>query len=286
VTAPSQSQATTGSCRADARDAATSQCRIICGDNADVMHVLPSGCCDLIYADPPFDVAGSSGGGAARHTASGPDTRNRDGLLDFLRPRLIEMHRLLSDKGSLYVHLDWRTVHHVKVMLDGIFGPRQFLNEIIWSYRSGSRPSAWFARKHDTILLYAKEPGRHVFNRQRGGSYRTRDLLFDADGGPYKSTRNGPVRFHRDGPVLTDVWDIPILSTVARERTGYPSQKPEALLARIVLASSNEGDVVGDFFCGSGTTCVAAKRLKRRWLGCDIDPDAVAITTRRLDSVS
>ncbi|MCH9034592.1 MAG: site-specific DNA-methyltransferase, partial [Planctomycetes bacterium] len=159
---------------------------------------------------------------------------------------------------------------------------RNFLNEIIWHYHSGGRLSKWFPRKHDTLLVYAKTPGEQTFNRPRGGAYRTQDLRYDDAGTPYKSTRKGPIYFHRDGPALSDVWDLPFLSTVSKEREGYPYQKPEALLERIVRASSNEGDVVADFFCGSGTTLAVAKRLGRRWIGCDVSPEAIAVTRRRL----
>jgi len=188
----------------------------------------------------------------------------------------------LSLRGLLYVHLNWRAVHYVKVELDRIFGEEHFLNEIIWGYRSGSRPGRWFSRKHDTILAYAKSPGQHTFNVLREGEYRTRDLKRSADGVPYKSTRKGPIFFHPDGPAMTDVWDIPILSTVSRERTGYPAQKPEALLRRIILASSNEGDTVADFFCGSGTTLAVAEQLGRDWMGCDESVEAVAIASARI----
>ncbi len=254
-------------------------------DNLACMRQLEDGCCDLIYSDPPFERSG-----VVTHDSSSKQpiaAQDRKGLLDdylgFLRPRLAEMFRVLADHGSLYIHLDWRAVHYVKVMLDDIFGSRCFLNEVIWSYRTGGRPGAWFSRQHDTVLLYAKNPPKHTFHRLRDGTYRTRDLRMDASGRPYKTTRNGRVYFHPDGPALSDVWDIPFLSTVSRERTGYPSQKPEALLQRAIRASSNEGDLVADFFCGSGTTLVAAKRLNRRWLGCDISPEAVAIARRRLD---
>jgi DNA modification methylase len=259
---------------------------LACQDNLPWMVTLADGCCDLIYIDPPFD----DGRKRRRrpHRTPAVDQKSTSALtsyLAFLQPRLIEMHRLLSPRGSFYVHLDWLSVHHVKVMLDEIFGAEQFLNEIVWSYRSGSRPGLWFARKHDTLLLYAKETGKHTFNRLRGGSYRTLDLLRDEEGRPFKRTRNGPIHFHPDGPALTDVWEIPFLSTASKERTGYRSQKPEKLLERIVRASSDEGDVVADFFCGSGTTLVVAKRLGRRWLGCDISPEAVAITKRRLAAI-
>jgi DNA modification methylase len=167
-------------------------------------------------------------------------------------------------------------------MLDEIFGSDNFLNEIIWSYRSGGRTGRWFARKHDTILLYARKIGAHTFNRMRGGRYRTLDLQLTTDGQPYKSTRNGRIHFHPDGPVVPDVWEIPFLSTVSKERTRYPTQKPEALLERMIQASSDRGDLVGDFFCGSGTTLVTAKRLGRHWLGCDRSSEAVKLTRKRL----
>ena len=247
------------------------------------MRTLDDECCDLIYADPPFHPVRALGhtrrsalGFEGKHDGSLP------GYLAFLQPRLVEMRRLLSRRGSLYVHLDFRTVHYVKVMLDELFGVDHFLNEIIWSYRSGGRMGRWFARKHDTILLYAKESGSQTFNQLRGGTYRTLDLQMTPDGQPYKSTRNGPLYFHPDGPVVTDVWDIPFLSTVSKERTSYPTQKPEALLERIIRASSNEGDLVADFFCGSGTTLATAKRLRRRWLGCDLSEEAVKLTEQRL----
>ncbi len=258
--------------------------RLHCGENLEWMQRLPDGCCDLIYADPPFDLKN-----AGRPSANRDDkaTMSADGRIDnflrFLRPRLDQMHRLLSERGSLYVHLNWRMVHYVKVVLDEIFGADQFLNEIIWRYRSGSRPAQWFVRKHETLLLYARHMGRHTFHRLREGTYRTLDLRRDEKGRPFKQTRNGRLYFDVQGPIVDDVWDIPFLSTVARERTGYPSQKPEALLERVIRASSNEGDVVADFFCGSGTTLAVAQRLNRQWLGCDRNPQAVAVARKRLD---
>lgn len=254
-----------------------------CGDNLAWMRTLPDGVCDLIYADPPFLTGRVQG--AARHPEEQFDDRWSCGLdeyLGFLTPRLEQMRRLLSDRGSLYVHLDWRTSHHVRLVLDRLFGAGAFLNEIIWSYRSGGRSGSWFARKHDTILLYARCPGDHIFHRQRGGRYRTDGLHLDEKGRPYKNTTHGRLYFHPDGPAVTDVWEIPILSTVARERRGSPSQKPEALLERIITASSDRGSTVGDFFCGSGTTLVVAARLGRRFLGCDSNSAMLEITRRRL----
>jgi site-specific DNA-methyltransferase (adenine-specific) len=256
--------------------------QVVRADNLEWMRSLEANSSDLIYLDPPF----KSERVQATQSGAAFDDRWPEGLpayLDFLRPRIEEMHRLLSSRGSLYVHLDWRTVHYVKVLLDEVFGRANFLNEIIWSYRTGGRSRRWFARKHDTILLYAKQVGGHTFHVLREGQFRTDGLNYDDDGRPYKSTRTGRLYFHRDGPAVTDVWEIPFLSTVSLERTGYPSQKPEALLERIILASSNPGDVVADFFCGSGTTLVVAQRLGRHYLGCDISEQAVAIARQRLE---
>ena len=257
--------------------------RVVCCDNLVLLDKLPAESCDLTYADPPFGSGQQrKGTGACGPTFADPARGGIEAYTDWLRPRLEHMHRVLSPRGSLYVHLDWRTVHHVKVLLDSIFGPANFLNEIVWSYRTGGRSHRWFARKHDTILLYVKRSGKHTFNLLRYGEFRTRGLNYDAQGRPYKSTRRGRLYFHPDGPALTDVWELPFLSTVSRERNGYPSQKPEALLERVIRASSNEGDLVADFFCGSGTTLVVAKRLGRRYLGCDSNPQAVKLATERL----
>jgi DNA modification methylase len=259
--------------------------RLYCCDNLPMMRSLPDGCCDLVYVDPPFASQ------TVRSTAAGAsfDDRwsgGRQAFLDFLKPRIGEMHRLLSPRGSIYVHLDWRTVHYVKLLMDEAFGSGSFLNEIVWSYRTGGRSNRWFARKHDTILLYARRAGEHTFHVQRDGEFRTDGLNHDDEGRPYKTTKKGRLYFHPDGPAATDVWEIPFLSTVAKERTGYPSQKPEALLERMILASSNPGDVVADFFCGSGTALATAKRLGRAHLGCDINEQAIAIARERLRAVA
>ncbi len=218
------------------------------GDNLPYMAGLPAGCCDLIYIDPPFFS------GRRRRTTQGNGTfRDQwpggiESYLDFMAPRLEHCHRLLARHGTLYVHLDWRVVHHLRVRLDAIFGEQNFLNEIIWHYRTGGVSKRWFGRKHDTILAYARKIGQHRFNLLRGGTYRTDGLNHDARGRPYKSTRKGRLYFDARGPAVTDVWDIPFLSTVSRERTTWPAQKPLALLERIVRASSDRGDLVADFF--------------------------------------
>ncbi len=254
------------------------------GDNLPFMRDLPDACCDLIYLDPPFGTGKRQTTARNGHGYADDVAGSIENHVAFLEPRLRESHRLLADTGSMFVHLDYRAAHYVKILLDRIFTPANFLNEIIWHYRTGGRSSQWFARKHDTILFYAKNKGQHTFNVIRGGEFRTDGLNRDEDGRPYKSTKNGRLYFHPDGPAITDVWDIPFLSTVSKERTGYPSQKPEALLERIILAASNDGDCVADFFCGSGTTLSVAKRLGRRFIGCDRQADAVEIARQRLAS--
>jgi len=250
------------------------------------MQRLPDGHCDLIYLDPPFFTGRVRRSTTA--TAAYPDqwAGGLDSYLAFLSPRLEECRRLLPDHGTLYLHLDWRVVHHARLELDRIFGADHFLNEIIWHYRTGGVARRWFGRKHDTILAYARCRGRHRFHVQREGSFRTDGLRYDESGQPYKSTRRGRLYFHSEGPALTDVWEVPFLSTVARERTGWPTQKPVALLERVIRASSNPGDLVADFFCGSGTTLVAAARLGRRYLGCDVSAEAVRIARRRLAEIA
>lgn len=255
---------------------------LVRADNLPFMRTLDDTCCDLICIDPPFATGKRR---TSDRSVRGFDDRWPADIaeyLSFLSHRLGEMHRLLSKRGILCLHLDWRTVHYAKVSLDGIFGPRNFLNEVIWSYRTGGVSKRWFGRKHDTILLYAKNLGQHTFHTLRDGKFRTDGLKYDESGRPFKSTRNGPLYFNAAGPALTDVWEIPFLSTVSLERTGYPTQKPLALLERIITACSNPGDVVGDFFCGSGTTLVAAERLDRRWIGCDCSVEACSIALERL----
>lgn len=256
--------------------------QVIQGDCLEVMTDLPDGCCDLIYADPPFFTRKLQIQRNGQH--SFPDTwpGGIKAYLGFLEPRLAGMRRLLKQTGSLYVHLDYHAVHYAKVMLDELFGSDHFVNEIIWSYRTGGLSRRWFARKHDTILVYARQKNGHKFNVLREGAFRTDGMNYDEAGRPYKQTRKGRLYFNPQGPAITDVWDIPFLSTVSLERTGYPTQKPEALLGRIIRASTDPGDVVGDFFCGSGTSLAVAKKLGRDWIGCDVAPDAVRIATDRL----
>jgi len=258
--------------------------RVVCADNLEFTSGLPDACCDLIYADPPFFTGKTKTQANGAHSFNDCWQGDLDSFLGFLRPRLQQMHRLLKPTGSMYLHLDWHAAHYAKVMLDQIFGYDQFCNEIIWSYRTGGRATRWFARKHDTIFFYARQAGRHKFHVQRDGQFRTDGMNYDEQGRPYKQTKAGRLYFNPEGPAMTDVWEIPFLSTVSLERTGYPTQKPEALLERIIKAGTDAGDLVADFFCGSGTTLAVAERLGRRWLGCDINPEAADLARRRLSN--
>jgi len=267
---------------------------LVLGDNLAVMSaLLPEyeGRIQLIYADPPFFTnrrypARVGRGEDSRRPeewqlAEGyPDHwHDIDAYLDMLYPRLHLMYRLLAPAGTLYLHLDWHADAYARLLLDEIFGPDQLLNEIIWVYHGPSPIRSAFNRKHDTILAYTK----------------SKDYLFNVDDvrEPYNpntvktfaSSRKagfGKVPDLERGKVPEDWWYFPVVARLHSERTGYPTQKPEALLERIILASSNPGDLVADFFCGSGTTPVTATRLGRRFIASDITWRAVHTTRARL----
>ena len=249
--------------------------RIFLGDNLAVMRSLPDGCVDLIYADPPF-FSGRNYLAEIREGESRPSFQDlwpegMDGYLTWLVERLKEMRRLLSPCGSLFIHLDWHAVHYVKVEMDGIFGYQSFQNEIIWSYRSGGGSRKRYGRKHDTLLWYTASRTDYIFNADEAR------VPYDAVIAPSRLKL-----FHRGGKVAGSVWDISRPPNHSREWTGYPTQKPEALLERIIKVHSLPGQIVGDFFCGSGTTVAVAHKLGRRWVACDCSPSAIEVTIERL----
>jgi site-specific DNA-methyltransferase (adenine-specific) len=263
---------------------------ILEGDNLAVLAAVPDGCVDLCYADPPFGTGVrqrlerivTGNGEQTRRGFGGREYRYQvvsdltydDGLgidehLAALRARVEAIHRVLAPHGSLYLHCDWRTSHHVRLMLDEVFGASRFLNELVWAYDYGGRPRDRWPRKHDTILWYAKG-NRWLFDREAIDRvpYMAPGLV-----GPEKAAR---------GKLPTDVWWMTIVPPASAERTGYPTQKPVRLLERIVAASSRAGDLVLDPYAGSGTTGVAAARLGRRWLLVDREPVAVEIARARI----
>jgi site-specific DNA-methyltransferase (adenine-specific) len=265
--------------------------RIEMADNLDAMRNLPDGAFRLVYMDPPFNTGRARtrqtttatqdpeggrtgfGGRAYATSATGAELAYPDAFEDFqafLAPRLEAARRLLAADGTLYVHLDYREAHYTKVALDGLFGRECFVNEIIWAYDYGGKPKSRWPAKHDTILVYEREKGRHLFNADavEREPYMAPGLVT-----PEKAAR---------GKLPTDVWWHTIVSPTGAEKTGYPTQKPLGVLRRIVAASSNPGDWVLDPFAGSGTTGVAARELGRRFVLIDDNPQAVAVMRERL----
>jgi DNA modification methylase len=268
--------------------------RLIWGDNLPVMDSLLReryGGFRLIYADPPF----ATGKGFYRRIGNAEDSRHPetwklgdgysdswktlDEYLSMLYPRLLRMHELLLPDGMLYLHLDWRAVHFAKILLDEIFGAANFLNEIIWVYHGPSPVKSYFNRKHDTILVYAKGKKPRFFPDRVRVPYHPSTVRTFASS-PKAGFGKRP-NLQR-GKIPEDWWYFPVIARLHSERTGFPTQKPEALLERIITASSNPGDLVGDFFCGSGTTLRVAESLSRRWVGCDNLVESISICQRRL----
>jgi DNA modification methylase len=268
--------------------------RLILGDNLSIMSaLLPEyeGRIDLIYTDPPFFTnkrypARVGRGEDSRRPqewklAEGyPDNwQDIDAYLDMLYPRLALMHRLLAPTGSLYLHLDWHANAYARLLLDEIFGAERLLNEIVWLYHGPSPVRKTFNRKHDTILVYTKS-SEYSFNadavRQPYDPSTVKTFASSPKAG------FGKVPNLERGKVPEDWWYFPVVARLHNERTGYPTQKPEALLERILLASSRPGDLVADFFCGSGTAALVAARLGRRFIASDIAWRAVHTTRARL----
>ncbi len=203
--------------------------------------------------------------------------------LVMMTPRLIDMHRVLKDTGSLYLHCNPTSGHYLKLILDRIFGARNFRNEIVWSYKGGGRSRKYFARKHDTIFFYTRSH-EWTFNYEDILIDRTNRTYFtDSQGRRYWLKYGKRYYLKHEGKVPEDWWaDIDPLHGPYRERLGYPTQKPLALLERIIKVSSNEGDAVLDPFCGCGTTLIAAHKLNRHWIGIDITREAIESTSKRL----
>jgi len=288
---------------------------IFFGDNLHILRALPSNCIDLIYIDPPFFS------GRNYNQIWGDDNEVRtfydiweDGLpsyLVWLNARLWEMRRVLKDTGSIYVHCDWHASHYIKAEMDKIFGYDNFLNEVIWCYEGHEHCKTYWNRKHDAILFYAKD-----FDSLREFNYKEvvddlkettlRRYKYKDDKGYYtirgKNIQGSPVKQRGDltpdyetkypgltyrqyptpGVLPRDWWIMQPITSVVKEKIGYPTQKPEELLERIIKASSKEGDIVADLFMGGGTTCAVAQKLNRKFIGCDISRVASSVTLNRL----
>jgi site-specific DNA-methyltransferase (adenine-specific) len=260
------------------------------GDNLAVLKSIPTESIDLIYIDPPFNTGREQQ--RSKETTKRNDQGDRvgfkgqryetikskvlsydDQFVDywaFLEPRLEEAFRVLKDTGTIYLHLDYREAHYAKVLLDALFGPDCFLNEIIWAYDYGGKSKSRWPAKHDTILVYVKNPKTYYFDSAA------------VDREPYMAPGLVTPEKVALGKLPTDVWWHTIVSPTGKEKTGYPTQKPIGILRRIIQASSKEGDVVLDFFAGSGTTGVAANELKRTFILVDQNPESVDVITSRL----
>jgi site-specific DNA-methyltransferase (adenine-specific) len=264
---------------------------IILGENAEVLPTLPDAFARLIYIDPPFNTgkaqkrdrirvrttagAGERGGfGGRRYDVEKVESGSYDDdyrdFEGFLMPRIEASLRCLTRDGSLLVHLDYREVHHIKVALDRLLGRRRFINEIIWAYDYGGRPKNRWPAKHDTILFYALDPDDYVFN------------FDEMDRIPYMAPGLVGKEKAERGKTPTDVWWHTIVPTSGREKTGYPTQKPLGILNRAVKVHSRPGDVVLDFFAGSGTTGESAARHDRGFVLVDRNPEAVQVSAARL----
>jgi site-specific DNA-methyltransferase (adenine-specific) len=264
---------------------------LIEADNAAVLPLLPDRAFDLIYIDPPFNtgrqqrrrslavVADEAGGdrtgfgGRRYRTRQIGELAYPDSFEDyvaFLSPRLARSRELLATHGTLYVHLDYREAHYVKVELDRIFGRECFLNEIIWAYDYGAKPKSRWPAKHDTILVYVRDPDAYVFDAEA------------VDREPYMAPGLVTAAKAARGKRPTDTWFHTIVPTNGREKTGYPTQKPEGVLRRIVAASSRPGGWCLDFFAGAGTLGAVCSKLGRRYVLVDSNPEAIVVTLARL----
>ena len=283
---------------------------IFCHDNLPILRGINSNSIDLIYLDPPFNKGrafhapiGTTAEGASFHDIWSPDevkdewhneindrypdlykyldavgmigSRSAKYYLIYMAVRVIEMHRILKDTGSIYLHCDPTASHYLKLLLDTIFGYKNFINEIIWGYRTGGAGKKAWSRKHDVILLYAKNEKEKIHKVQYQRIYY---------GKKFFTTKQDKEGKHYADVIMRDVWDDikPVLN-LSKERTSYPTQKPLSLVERIINASSNEGAIVLDPFCGCATTCIAAEKLRRDWVGVDVSAKAYELVQQRLD---
>ena len=263
---------------------------ILHGDNLPIMQGLPAGAFRMVYADPPFNTGKAQTRSTMRMTPAADGDRTGfagrryrtellerssyrdsfDDYLGFLEPRLREIHRLLDREGTLYLHLDQREAHYAKLLLDEIFGRDAFLNELIWAYDYGAKPKRRWPAKHDTILVYVRDPAGYHFDSAA------------VEREPYMAPGLVTAEKAARGKLPTDVWWHTIVSPTGREKTGYPTQKPVGIVRRMLQASTRPGDLVLDPFAGSGTLGAAAAELGRRYVLIDESAEAVAIMEARL----
>ncbi len=261
------------------RESASGGRTLVHGDVLKTASLLRKKKYRIIYLDPPFLTGKTRVGTRAEWKYPDSWPGRLASYLPWLRERLEAVIPLLMPSGSLVLHLDWRTVHYAKVLLDELMGEDAFVNEIVWHYTGGGRSRSRFSNKHDTILWYAAG-GKPYFDADAVRVPYKADSGFLLRGVTSKSGKK--YRAHPLGTPVDDVWDIPIINPNSPERAGYPTQKPQALLERIVSALSAPGEAVADLCCGSGTTLVAAERLGRAWAGGDISRGALECALERL----
>ena len=281
---------TLGSMAVNLLPVTTSTNTVYFGDNLAVLKSIPDSSVQLIYIDPPFNTGREQQ--RSKVTTKRSDSGNRIGFKgqryetvkstilsyddqfanywDFLEPRIEEAFRILSQTGTLYLHLDYREAHYAKVLLDALFGSDCFLNEIIWAYDYGGKSKSRWPSKHDTILVYVKDPAKYFFDSE------------SVDREPYMAPGLVTPEKVEKGKLPTDVWWHTIVSPTGKEKTGYPTQKPIGILRRIIQASSKPGDTVLDFFAGSGTTGFVANELGRRFILVDQNPESIEVIKNRL----
>ncbi|HQF80302.1 MAG TPA: DNA methyltransferase [Flexilinea sp.] len=264
--------------------------KILFQDNLEALKRMDDQSVDLIYIDPPFNTGHAQKRTSIRVVRDGEGDRvgfqgqryhsekigqrsyddRFDDFVEFLQPRMEEAYRILKNDGSLYFHIDYREVHYCKIMLDEIFGRDSFLNEIIWAYDYGARTQKKWPPKHDNILFYAKNPNHYTFN------------VSEIDRIPYMAPGLVGKEKSERGKLPTDTWWHTIVPTNSKEKTGYPTQKPLGIIRRIITASSNPGDLVLDFFAGSGTVGAVCAEMGRDCILIDNNPEAIQIMKQRL----
>ncbi len=261
---------------------------LYCGDNLEILATMEKEIVDLIYIDPPFFSNRNYEiiGGEEAELRSFED-RWEGGInvyIEWMKDRVMELHRVLKPTGSMYLHCDWHAGHYLKVMMDEVFGPNNFRNEIAWHYRTGNISEKQFQRKHDTIFFYSKSD-IWTFHPQEIKEYYTQ--IYGPKFKPSFKGRKSGKDDYGDFRItfIDDVWDLSAVFTLSKEHTGYRTQKPEKLLERIIRSSSKEHDLVLDAFCGCGTALAVAQNLGRRWIGIDISPSAIALVKNRLNKI-
>ncbi len=248
-----------------------------CIDNLELMKQIDDNSIDLMYCDILYNTG-------RKFKDYDDNLGTPQEAIDWYRQRLIEMKRILKDTGNIYLHMDYRLVYYIKVEMDSIFGFDNFINDIIWSYRTGGVSKKYFQRKHDNILRYSKTLNythNILYEKSYLKSSGFQNAKVDSESSKKIHLKRDELGVYRDVS-MRDVWNIDIIYNRDKQSVGYNTQKPKALLQRIIESSSNKDDLVADFFCGSGTTLLVAKELGRNYIGCDISEKAVNITNQRI----